>query len=94
MIENSIRLLDAYAPSTQKKFVVVKKNCSCQKKFACIDNLCAFVHFMKKQYFFGSCKQDKTCFTKILIFSIKFIFLHSPNDKSVFHGKSLYTRSM
>jgi hypothetical protein len=70
---NSIRLLGAYAPSTQKTYFEILKKLT--KNFTLhIHNLSVFVMFCQKDMFCGLCKKEKNSHVKCLIFSIKFIF--------------------
>jgi hypothetical protein len=62
------------------------------KKLACTSrqSMCVRIVLQKKKC---GRKKDKTCPTKSLTLSTNF-FLHSPDEKSIIHGKTLCAHSM
>jgi hypothetical protein len=51
------------------------------------------VQFRGKQIFFViDVKKTKQVSQKALFLALKFVFLHNPNDKLIFHAKTLWSR--
>jgi hypothetical protein len=56
---------------------------------------CSHTKFRRQRIVFVACvKKDKPCLIKSIFLAPILSFLRSPNEKSIFHGKTLRTHSM